>query len=1386
MDFLKKTAYFLLFIMLLPIIIFSSSCADTGRNQFSNIMVFTSLRDIPNITVDEIRAIETLQREYDSFVYGMPLNTEAFINENGEVSGFSAFVCKWLTELFGIRFRPVLFEWFDLLEGLESGEIAFSGELTSTEARRQIYHMTSAIAHRPVKAFRLADSRPVWEITESRLLRAGFIQGAATINAVTAEMEPGTFDVIEISDFNFVYDALKNGEIDAFYYSGAAEISFIEYTDVIAQDFYPLIYMPVSLSTRNSALEPVISIVEKVLKNGGMRYLTMLYNQAHHDYLKYKLNSQLTEEEHAYIRNNPVVLVGVDPGNYPGCFYDRREKEWRGIFLDILDAVSLLTGLTFKRVNDEHTEWPEIYQMLADEKISLVPELTQTADWADQFIWPETEQLIDYYALISHNDFPDIKINEVLYVSVGLARNTAYAAIFKKWFPDHVNTVEYESMEEAYGALQRGEVDMIMGNQNRLLYLTHYLELPVYKTNIVFDFATNTKFGFNKEEVILCSIIDKVLGSIDSKSISDYWMRRTYDYRSKVADARTPWIIGAGVLFTLVLVLLVILFVRSRLTGKELEKLVQKRTIELKKMETSALAASKSKSVFLANMSHEIRTPMNAILGVTEILVQNERLPEEIKEGLNKIYSSCDLLLSIINDILDFSKIEAGKIDIMPVKYELASLINDSIQLNMMRIDSKPIEFILKVQENIPAKLIGDELRIKQILNNLLSNAFKYTDKGKVILSVESGAAPEKDKIILILSVRDTGSGMTQEQLNKLFEEYSRFNIEKNITVEGTGLGLAISRRLTNIMDGKINVESELNTGSCFTIRLPQGLVDDEVMSNEVIANLQQFHMSYASNRKSGQIVRDPMPYGKVLIVDDVETNIYVAVGLMKLYRLQIDYTMSGQEAIDKIKQGNVYDVIFMDHMMPGMDGIEATRQLRNLGYNESIVALTANAVSGQADIFLQNGFDYFISKPIDIRQLNSILNKLVRDKQPPDVIEACRQEAAKRQMTETKNGNAEHPQLDALLLESFIRDAQKAADLLEYLAKNSEIENRENLQKFTIVVHGIKSSLWNIGENELAETAGKLEISGRECNIDFIKSTASAFISNLRILLERLESKRDGYGSDEDIEDLQKKLKDIQEACADYDRKGALDILSKMINYSKETKAVLNNIMSYVNHSEFEAAENAAREYADLLNVQAGQKTSGRLLNNEITGLDITKGLERYNNDEETYIKVLRSYTASVRSLLSEMESVNENSISNYKIKVHGIKGTSLDICAENIGKSAADLENAAKTGDLDFINSNNPVFLEAAWTLVSGIDDMLIRLDAENPKPKKDKPDKGQLEKLLAACRNYEMDEADAAMYEIQKYQYESDDGLANWLQEAIDRMDFAQIVKKLSNLE
>ena len=598
--------------------------------------------------------------------------------------------------------------------------------------------------------------------------------------------------------------------------------------------------------------------------------------------------------------------------------------------------------------------------------------------------------------------------------------------------------------------------------------------------------------------------------------------------------------------------------------------------------------SSRYKSAFLANMSHEIRTPMNAILGIAEIQLQNKTLSPDNEEAFGKIYESGELLLNIINDILDLSKIEAGKLELVPVNYNISSLINDTAQLNCLRYDSKPITFSLHIDENTPYNLSGDELRIKQVLNNVLSNAFKYTAEGKVDLSVSFIPKTQDENVTLVFRISDTGQGMTEKQINKIFDEYVRFNMEANRTTIGAGLGMNITKHLVDLMKGNITVESKLGKGSVFTVYIPQKQMGQDVCGRDLSEKLRNFRFQSAAITKKTQFLREYMPYGSVLIFDDVESNIYVTKGMLMPYGLKIDSAESGFEAIDKIKNGNVYDIVFMDHMMPKMDGIETVKILRNMGYKHYIVALTANALAGQAEMFLNNGFDGFVSKPIDSRELNMVLNDFIRNKKPPETVEAARREYLQKKL---KNSAvcAEKKINTSELEKFFVRDAENAVKMMKniFVYKNGsdDICDVTDIESFIITVHGIKSALANIGEEKLSDIALKLEKAGREKNLKFIIAETPALINKLQSLIaefKTIKQNSDIAASEEDLNLLREKLRDVKSACSKLDKKTAKVVMNdlKQKSWPDNINTVLEEITVQLLHSDFEEAAAAVDSF--------------------------------------------------------------------------------------------------------------------------------------------------------------------------------------------------------------
>ena len=570
----------------------------------------------------------------------------------------------------------------------------------------------------------------------------------------------------------------------------------------------------------------------------------------------------------------------------------------------------------------------------------------------------------------------------------------------------------------------------------------------------------------------------------------------------------------------------------------------------------AAELANETKDRFLAHMSHEMRTPMNALLGIAEIQLQNENLPADTAEAFGRIYESGDLLLSIINDILDLSKIETGNLELIPIKYDIPSLINDTVQLNCLRYESRSIEFNLQIDENTPHNLFGDELRIKQVLNNMLSNAFKYTEKGTIEFSVRPENAAGDD-VTIVFCVSDTGQGMTEEQVAKLFEEYTRFNAEANRETIGTGLGMNITKRLVDLMRGSISVQSVPGKGSVFTVRIPQKRTDGSICGAELAGKLRNFRFQSMAIAKKAQFIREYMPYGSVLVVDDVVSNIYVAKGMLSPYGLKIETASSGFEAIKKIEEGNVYDILFMDHMMPKMDGIEAVKIIRDMGYKHTIVALTANALIGQEKMFMDNGFDDFISKPIDSREMNHILNEFIRNNKPPEVVDAARREQQEKEKKNAEisaqmHAEAQKAFVDNELTAAAVIDIETALAVLEKLLPGINSGNAD-LALFTTTVHGMKSALANIGEKQLSYAALGLEHAGENGETSVIAKETSGFMNMLRSLLEKIRlSKTDGMSSSaeissEDKDFLRDKLNSIKTACEKLELKDAKAALGEL-----------------------------------------------------------------------------------------------------------------------------------------------------------------------------------------------------------------------------------------------
>ena len=952
----KFTIWLLLIALILPIITaayvkaeaISSDVTDTD-----NYVIYTSYRDIPGVTQDEIRAIEELQAKNESFGFSVLPSTVAFLNGSNEIRGFSALFCEWMTELFDIEFIPEYVSEDEYLPMLESYEIDFMKVLKSAVEHPDTYYMTTAIATKLLTLYRLKDSESIETIEQRRLPRYVFIEDTTTITYVADAIGSETYESIYVSSTDEAYQLLKSGEADAFICSDAAALAFDDYGDVVSGDFFPLIFKPISLKTQNPELKPIIDVIQKALDNGSLSYLTTLYNKGHREYLQTRFYNQLTDEEREYIQNNPTVPFVSIYSNYPISFYNNREQEWQGVFFDVIDELEEMTGLTFEMINDQNDEWSEILDMLRAGEAKLISELIWTQEREEHFIWTETSIHDDYYALISRSDYKNATINEIQHARVGLTRATAYTDMFNLWFPNHENAVEYDGIEEAFIALLNGEVDLVMTTERRLMFLTHYQEQTGYILNYVFDQVIHTRFGFNNDEVILRGIIDKALESIDTKGIANQWMRNTFDYRAVVAEAQRPLLIGLSVLLVCVLTLVAVLFVRSRRVGKRLEVLVGERTHELE-------VASNAKTEFLAKMSHEIRTPMNSIVGYSELAL-GESISQKARDFLANILQNSEWLLQIINDILDISKIEAGKLELEKVPFDLHEVFTNCRTMVAPKADAKGLLLHFYAEPSIGKVPLGDPTRLHQVIVNLLSNSIKFTSSG--LIKVQSAVKDRTDNsVTMIFEVKDTGIGMTEEETTRIFDPFIQAESGTTRKYGGTGLGLAIVKNLIEMMGGHLTVLSTPGVGSKFSFTLTFETVD----ANDDIV---------IEHSKTAVDMNRPTFEGEVLLCEDNSMNQQVITEHLSRVGLKTIIAENGIIGIDMVKERldnnqKQFDLIFMDIHMPVMDGLEAAAKIIELGCETPIVAMTANIMSNDREIYESSGMVDHIGKPFTSQEL--------------------------------------------------------------------------------------------------------------------------------------------------------------------------------------------------------------------------------------------------------------------------------------------------------------------------------------------------------------------------------------------------------------------------------
>ena len=518
--------------------------------------------------------------------------------------------------------------------------------------------------------------------------------------------------------------------------------------------------------------------------------------------------------------------------------------------------------------------------------------------------------------------------------------------------------------------------------------------------------------------------------------------------------------------------------------------------------------ANNAKTDFLSNMSHEIRTPLNAIIGFSQGLLE-EDLSEESKNEVQDIIGASNSLLEIVNGILDISKIEANKLEIVNKEYNFEKIFKELVNLSHGRLGEKPLDFRYQYDHSIPPVLYGDYVRVKQIVLNLLTNAIKYTREGYVSFNVSSVI---KDDICrLIISVEDSGIGIKEENIEKLFSKFERFDLEKNITIEGTGLGLAITKKLVELMNGKIVVQSKYGEGSKFTIAIDQRIIPKTLEELGLSENNKEFTDIFVA------------PNAKILVVDDNAINIKVAQRLLKSFEIIPETVMSGHECINKILDGNKYDLILSDHMMPKMTGTDTLKNLKMImGFETPVVALTANAISGMKEKYLEAGFNDYLSKPIDKNELETILRKFIEaeDIMEQELKDACNNIPQSDNIVSEVNVEELKDHDISILVNAgvdidhsleLLGDMETINETFEAFLEESEtrlpnIKNYKDvvdMPNYAILVHAMKSDSKYLGMMTLADLAYNHEMASKSNDVEYVNDHYDELMCEVNRMLE-------------------------------------------------------------------------------------------------------------------------------------------------------------------------------------------------------------------------------------------------------------------------------------------
>lgn len=701
-------------------------------------------------------------------------------------------------------------------------------------------------------------------------------------------------------------------------------------------------------------------------------------------------------------------------------------------------------------------------------------------------------------------------------------------------------------------------VGVLSGNCHIGIYLT-YFAIPLLSC-VYLDWVLTLATSLAGYIVMLAFLWPRAIGFVENgftnfKSIEKYFM-------------------AYGMGYTIEYVMMTIFAILVVRHGKE----IRQNFFETQREKLSAEASSEAKTSFLANMSHEIRTPINAIIGMDEMIIRESKEAGIIRYA-NNIRNASKTLLSLINDILDFSKVESGKMEIINSNYQVSSMLNDLVNMIQSRASDKSLELILDIDEQLPCELYGDEVRLRQIITNLLTNAVKYTKEGSVTLKIRVTKL-ENSIGRLDVAVIDTGIGIRKEDQGKLFDSFQRVDEAKNHNIEGTGLGLALTKYLLEAMGSKLLLESEYGKGSAFYFGLEQKIVDDTPIGD--------YQKMYEKSRQENERYRESFqaPDALILVVDDTRMNLEVCKGLLKKTKVQIDVAESGAECLQMCEQKE-YHLILLDHKMPHMDGVECLQRIRQqeegLNTNTTVIALTANAITGAKEYYLKNGFDDYLSKPVQGEKLEQLLCQYL-----PSELLLSPEEAT---IASYETMSTEVPEIIGIDEEDALSYAGESQEeylknlklyLEEYDSKRTQIQEafeKDDWENYQILAHSIKSTSRLIGANDMSLLAKSMEEAAAKRNAIRIRGDHEVFMDQYERLCQRIKVAVANVVMTSNVPELKPVTKDemhelisrMKTSVDEFDMSALHDQLEQLIGYDY-LKNVKDHMQEAVENFDYDA----------------------------------------------------------------------------------------------------------------------------------------------------------------------------------------------------------------------